>query len=108
MKSSFYLIIFFSIIGYSTANADNYEVEELKKRVYILESRVKDLEKIVMPRINYQQIKKLKTGMRKWQVEDRLGTPNIVGKLSNGYEIWGFSETTLKFDEMGKLSHWTK
>ena len=108
MRNLFYVNIIFFIIAFNSVFSDNYEVEELEKRVNFLESRVKVLEKIIAPKLSYEQTNKLKMGMRKGQVEDHLGTPNIVGKLSNGYEIWGFSETTLKFDEMGKLSHWTK
>jgi len=37
-----------------------------------------------------------------------FGNPDRKGKFSNGDELWGFKNYTLKFDKNGKLKNWSK
>jgi len=50
----------------------------------------------------------LKSGVNKINIKNDLGDPDRIGKYSNGDEIWGFKNFTLRFDKNGKLKNWSK
>jgi hypothetical protein len=50
----------------------------------------------------------LKEGINKINIKNDLGDPDRIGKYSNGDEIWGFKNFTLRFDKNGNLKNWSK
>ena len=52
--------------------------------------------------------KRLTKGVSKSKIQSSFGDPDRKGKFSNGDELWGFKNYTLKFDKNGKLKNWSK
>ena len=50
----------------------------------------------------------LKRGLSKIKIQSSFGRPDRKGKFSNGDELWGFQNYTLKFDKNGNLKNWSK
>jgi hypothetical protein len=80
----------------------------LEKRVEILEKKIIELELKILHSKKKINLKNLKKGISKLKVQSRFGQPDRKGKFSNGDEIWGFNNYTLKFDNKGNLKNWSK
>ena len=88
--------------------ADNSRINVLEKRIEYLENRVEELEKKVSefsPNLLWED---LTIGISKNKIQSSFGNPDRKGKFSNGDELWGFKNYTLKFDKNGKLKNWSK
>ena len=53
-------------------------------------------------------LEELTKGVSKSKILSSFGNPDRKGKFSNGDELWGFKNYTLKFDKNGKLKNWSK
>ncbi len=104
-------IIFFLVFTYFLIN----EIYGNDPSLVILENRVEHLEKKILElelkidKKNYNIIfKDLKRGLSKTKIQSNFGQPDRIGKFSNGDELWGFQNYTLKFDKNGNLKNWSK
>ena len=88
--------------------ANNSHITELEKRVLYLERQVEELKKESKSNILDNKWRRLKKGLYKDIIKNDIGNPDRVGKYSNGEEIWGFKNFTLKFNKNGMLESWTK
>ena len=88
--------------------ANNSNIGELEKRIIYLEKQVAELKKESLNKLLDHKWRRLKTGLNKISIKNDLGNPDRIGKYSNGDEIWGFKNFTLRFDKNGKLKNWTK
>lgn len=103
------LILFFLIFfcNYNILASDT-NISELEKRVIYLEKQVKELKRNSINDSLGSKWLNLKSGVNKINIKNDLGDPDRIGKYSNGDEIWGFKNFTLKFDKNGKLKNWSK
>ena len=88
--------------------ANNSNMTELEKRIIYLEKQVAELKKESIDKLLDDKWRRLKKGVNKISIKNDLGNPDRIGKYSNGDEIWGFKNFTLRFDQNGKLKNWTK
>ena len=103
------LILFFLIFFYNyNILASDTNISELEKRVIYLEKQVKELKRNSINDSLGSKWLNLKSGVNKINIKNDLGDPDRIGKYSNGDEIWGFKNFTLKFDKNGKLKNWSK
>mgnify|MGYP001266614755 CR=1 FL=1 len=103
------LILFFLIFfcNYNILASDT-NISELEKRVIYLEKQVKELKRNSINDSLESKWLNLKSGVNKINIKNDLGDPDRIGKYSNGDEIWGFKNFTLRFDKNGKLKNWSK
>ena len=88
--------------------AENSRINGLEKRIEYLENKVEELEQKVSnysPNLSWEDLTK---GVSKNKIQSSFGNPDRKGKFSNGDELWGFKNYTLKFDKNGKLKNWSK
>ena len=88
--------------------AENSRINGLEKRIEYLENKVDELEQKVSnysPNLLWEDLAK---GVSKSKIQSSFGNPDRKGKFSNGDELWGFKDYTLKFDKNGKLKKWSK
>ena len=88
--------------------ANNSNITELEKRIIYLEKQVAELKRGSIDKLLDDKWRLLKKGINKISIKNDLGNPDRIGKYSNGDEIWGFKNFTLRFDQNGKLKNWTK
>ena len=103
------LILFFLIFfcNYNILASDT-NISELEKRVIYLEKQVKELKRNSINDSLESKWLNLKSGVNKINIKNDLGDPDRIGKYSNGDEIWGFKNFTLRFDKNGNLKNWSK
>ena len=88
--------------------ANNVSLLSLEDRVKHLEKKIVELE-LKIDKKNYNiKWKDLKRGISKIKIQSSFGQPDRKGKFSNGDELWGFQNYTLKFDKNGNLKNWSK
>ena len=88
--------------------AENSRINGLEKRIEYLEYKVEKLEDKISnysPNMLWEDLTK---GDSKSKIQSSFGIPDRKGKFSNGDELWGFKNYTLKFDKNGKLKDWSK
>ena len=88
--------------------AENSRINILEKRIEKLETTVQELELKVACNMSNLQWQDLEEGISKIKIQNSFGNPDRKGKFSNGDELWGFRNYTLKFDKNGKLKNWSK
>jgi len=88
--------------------ASDANISELEKRVIYLEKQVEELKRKSINDLLEHKWENLKSGVNKISIKNDLGDPDRIGKYSNGDEIWGFKNFTLRFDKNGKLKNWSK
>ncbi len=88
--------------------ANSSHIIELEKRILYLERQVAELKKESINKLLDNKWRHLKKGLNKDRILNEIGNPDRVGKYSNGEEIWGFKNFTLKFNKNGILESWTK
>ena len=88
--------------------ASDTNINELEKRVIYLEKQVEELKRNSNNDFLESRLVNLKKGINKINIKNDLGDPDRIGKYSNGDEIWGFKNFTLRFDKNGKLKNWSK
>ena len=88
--------------------AENARISGLEKRIEYLENRVKKLEQKVSNHSLNISWEGLTKGASKNKIQNNYGNPDRKGKFSNGDELWGFKNYTLRFDKNGKLKNWSK
>ena len=91
-----------------TILANDTNISELEKRVIYLEKQVEELKRNSKNDLLESKLVNLKEGINKINIKNDLGDPDRIGKYSNGDEIWGFKNFTLRFDKNGKLKNWSK
>ena len=101
-------ILFLACSCNYTLLAKNSNINELEKRVTYLEKQVADLKKNSIYNTLKTKWENLRIGENKINIINELGNPDRIGKYSNGDEIWGFKNFTLKFDKNGKLQNWSE
>ena len=102
-------IIFFLIFTYFLINeiyGNNTSRLSLEDRVERLEKKIVELELKIYKKNQNIKWKDLKRGLSKIKIQSSFGRPDRKGKFSNGDEIWGFQNYTLKFDKNGNLKNW--
>ena len=88
--------------------ASDTNINELEKRVIYLEKQVEELKRNSKNDLLESKLVNLKEGINKINIKNDLGDPDRIGKYSNGDEIWGFKNFTLRFDKNGELKNWSK
>ena len=88
--------------------ANDTNISELEKRVIYLEKQVEELKRNSNNDFLESKLGNLKKGINKINIKNDLGDPDRIGKYSNGDEIWGFKNFTLRFDKNGNLKNWSK
>ena len=88
--------------------AENSSFDGLEKRIKYLENKVEQLEQKVSSYSPNSLWEDLTIGLSKNKIQSSFGNPDRKGKFSNGDELWGFKNYTLKFDKNGKLKNWSK
>jgi len=88
--------------------AENCRINSLEERIQHLENKVKELEIKVSCSISNLLWEDLEKGISKTKIQSNFGNPDRKGKFSNGDELWGFKNYTLKFDKNGRLKNWSK
>jgi hypothetical protein len=101
-------ILFLVFFSNYTLFAKDSNIISLEKRIVYLEKQVEELKKKSMNTELDRKWGSLKRGEKKIKIKNELGNPDRVGKYSNGDEIWGFKNFTLKFDKNGRLQKWSK
>ena len=104
-------IIFFLVFTYFLINeiyGNNSSPVSLEDRVKYLEKKIIELELEIDKKNHNIKWKDLRRGLSKIKIQSSLGQPDRKGKFSNGDELWGFENYTLKFDKNGKLKNWSK
>ena len=103
------LVLFF-LIFFCNHNilARDTNISELEKRVIYLEKQVEELKRNSKNDLLESKLENLKEGINKINIKNDLGDPDRIGKYSNGDEIWGFKNYTLRFDKNGRLKNWSK
>tara|TARA_Y100000768_G_C23954735_1_gene672151 strand:+ start:574 stop:906 length:333 start_codon:yes stop_codon:yes gene_type:complete len=102
------ILVFLSNICHDKITANNSNIIELEKRILSLERQVAELKKESINKILNNKWRHLKKGLNKDSIKKDIGNPDRIGKYSNGDEIWGFKNFTLKFNKNGFLESWTK
>ena len=105
-KNKMILLFLLNFFGYELL-AKGSNINELEKRVALLEKQVSELKKKSKDQIIETKWRKLKKGLSKIKIKKDIGSPDRVGKFLNGDEIWGFKNFTLKFDNRGYLKEWS-
>ena len=88
--------------------AENSQINGLEKRIEYLENKVEKLEQKISNYSPNLLLEDLTKGVSKSKIQSSFGNPDRKGKFSNGDELWGFKNYTLKFDKNGKLKNWSK
>ena len=88
--------------------ANDTNISELEKRIIYLEKQVEELKRNSNNDFLESRLVNLKKGINKINIKNDLGDPDRIGKYSNGDEIWGFKNFTLRFDKNGNLKNWSK
>ena len=88
--------------------AGDTNINELEKRVIYLEKQIEELKRNSKNDLLESKLGNLNEGINKINIKNDLGDPDRIGKYSNGDEIWGFKNFTLRFDKNGKLKNWSK
>ncbi len=88
--------------------AEDSRINRLEQRIEYLESKVEELEEKVSNYSLNLLWEDLVKGVSKNKIQSSFGNPDRKGKFSNGDELWGFKNYTLKFDKNGKLKNWSK
>ena len=104
-------IIFFLVFTYFLINeiyGNNTSLVVLEDRIERLEKKIVELEHKIYKKNQNIKWKDLKRGLSKLKIQSSFGRPDRKGKFSNGDEIWGFQNYTLKFDKNGNLKNWSK
>ena len=104
-------IIFFLVFTHFLINgiyANNVSLVSLEDRVKHLEKKIVELELKIDKKNHNIKWKDLKRGLSKIKIQSSFGQPDRKGKFSNGDELWGFQNYTLKFDKNGYLKNWSK
>ena len=104
-------IIFFLVFTYFLINeiyGNNSSLVVLEDRIERLEKKIVELEHKIYKKNQNIKWKDLKRGLSKIKIQSSFGRPDRKGKFSNGDEIWGFQNYTLKFDKNGNLKNWSK
>ena len=105
-KMIFFLVFMHFLIN--RINGNNASFVSLEDRVKHLEKKIVELE-LKIDKKNYNiKWKDLKRGLSKIKIQSSFGQPDRKGKFSNGDELWGFQNYTLKFDKNGNLKNWSK
>ena len=107
LKKIFYIIFLAQFFNIKIMAEDDVHLE-LEKRVETLEKQVAELKIKIVETSNAINWKDLKRGLSKIKIQASFGHPDRSGKFSNGDELWGFQNYTLKFDKNGKLKNWSK
>ena len=104
-------MIFFLVFTHFLINeiyGNNANLVSLEDRVKHLEKKIVELE-LKIDKKNYNiKWEDLKQGLSKIKIQSSFGQPDRKGKFSNGDELWGFQNYTLKFDKNGNLKNWSK
>ena len=107
LKKMIFFLVFMHFIN-NGIYGKNTSFLSLEDRVKHLEKKIVELElKIDKKKYNIKW-KDLKRGLSKIKIQSSFGRPDRKGKFSNGDELWGFQNYTLKFDKNGKLKNWSK
>ena len=106
-KNKIIFLFLLNFFGYELLAKDS-NINELEKRVALLEKQVSELKKKSKSQIIENKWRKLKKGLSKIKVKKDIGNPDRVGKFLNGDEIWGFKNFTLRFDKKGYLKEWSR
>ena len=104
-------IIFFLVFTYFLINeiyGNSPSLVSLEDRVKHLEKKIVELELKIDKKNHNIKWKDLKRGLSKIKIQSSFGRPDRKGKFSNGDELWGFQNYTLKFDKNGNLKNWSK
>lgn len=101
-------LIIFLLFLYNISSAEDSKITGLEKRVEFLEHKVKELELKITSNASKLFLRELKRGVSKTKIKNNFGNPDRIGKYSNGDELWGFQNYTLRFDKNGKLQNWSK
>ena len=88
--------------------AENSRINGLEKRIEYLENKVEKLEQKISNYSSNLLLEDISKGDSKSKIQSSFGNPDRKGKFSNGDELWGFKNYTLKFDKNGKLKNWSK
>ena len=88
--------------------AEDRRINGLEQRIEDLENKVEELEHKLSNHSSNLLWKDLTKGVSKNKIRSSFGNPDRKGKYSNGDELWGFKNYTLKFDKNGKLKNWSK
>ena len=105
-KISFFLVFTNFLINGIYGNSAS--LVSLEDRVKHLEKKIVELE-LKIDKKNYNiKWSDLKRGLSKIKIQSSFGQPDRRGKFSNGDELWGFQNYTLKFDKNGNLKNWSK
>ena len=88
--------------------AESSRINGLEQRIEYLENKVEELEQKVFNHSSDLLWQELTIGVTKNKIQSSFGNPDRRGKFSNGDELWGFKNYTLKFDKNGKLKNWSK
>ena len=78
--------------------ANHSNIKELERRIIYLEKQIEQLKKESIDKSLDYRWKRLKKGINKISIKNDLGSPDRIGKYSNGDEIWGFNNFTLRFN----------
>ncbi len=108
MLKKILVLITLSYICNDKIIANHLNITELEKRISYLEKQVEKLKKESIDTLLDDKWRHLRKGLNKNSIKNDLGNPDRIGKYSNGDEIWGFKNFTLRFDKNGKLKNWTK
>ena len=88
--------------------AENSRINSLEERIEYLEHKVEELEQKISIHSSNLSWEDLTKGVSKNKIQSSFGNPDRKGKFSNGDELWGFKNYTLKFDKNGNLKNWSK
>ena len=108
MLKKILVLLMLSYICNNKIIANNSNIAQLEKRIIYLEKQVAELKNESKDRSLNDKWRRLKKGIKKINIKNDIGNPDRIGKYSNGDEIWGFEDFTLKFDKNGNLKNWTK
>ena len=107
IKKIFFIKIVISFL-INVIFAENSRINGLEKRIEYLENKVEELEQKISNYSPNLLLEDLTKGVSKSKIQSSFGNPDRKGKFSNGDELWGFKNYTLKFDKNGKLKNWSK
>ena len=105
-KTIFFLVFTYFLINEIYGN--NSSLVVLEDRIERLEKKIVELERKIYKKNQNIKWKDLKRGLSKIKIQSSFGQPDRKGKFSNGDELWGFQNYTLKFDKNGNLKNWSK
>ena len=105
-KTIFFLVFTYFLINEIYGN--NSSLVVLEDRIERLEKKIVELEYKIYKKNQNIKWKDLKRGLSKIKIQSSFGRPDRKGKFSNGDELWGFQNYTLKFDKNGNLKNWSK